>query len=262
MDLGLKGKAGIVTGASRGIGAEVARVLADEGADVALIARDAERLERIAEELRSGGTRAFAVAADLTSAQAVEHCMQDAIRKLGRVDILVNNAGSSPLGSFDKVTDEEWMQSFSLKPLGYVRAIRAVLPQMRSQHQGRIVNIAGAGGRWAVSEYVMGCMNSAVLHLTKSLAELLAPEGITVTAVNPGPTGPTDRMDKVFVAWAAHSGMELDAFKQQYMKRLPLQRIATTQEIARMIVLMASGLTEYATGGALQADGASARGVF
>ncbi len=262
MDLGLKGKAAIVTGASRGIGAEIARILAAEGANVALVARDAGRLEALARELQAGGTGAFPIAADMASARGVAGGMQDAIRQLGRVDILVNNAGSSPIGSLDKVADEDWLESFSLKPLGYVRAIRAVLPHMRAQHYGRIVNVAGAGGRWAVSEYVMGCMNSAVLHLTKSVAELVAPDGISVTAVNPGPTGPTDRMDKVFVAWAANLGMEVEAFKQQYLKNLPLRRIATTREIARLIVLMASDLAEYASGGALQADGVTTRGIF
>ena len=262
MDLGLKGKAAIVTGASRGIGAEIARVLAGEGADVALIARDVKRLEAVARELQAGGTRAFPIVADLSGARGVAEGIQGGIEKLGRIDILINNAGSSPIGSFDKVTDGEWLESFALKPLGYVRAIRAVLPQMRAQHRGRIVNVAGAGGRWAVSEYVMGCLNSAVLHLTKSVAELVAPDGISVTAVNPGPTGPTDRMDKVFVAWAAHLGMEVEAFKQQYINGLPLRRIATTNEIARLIVLMASDLTEYASGGALQADGVTTRGIF
>ncbi|MSQ71508.1 MAG: SDR family NAD(P)-dependent oxidoreductase [Betaproteobacteria bacterium] len=262
MDLGLKGKACIVTGASRGIGIEVARVLAGEGADVALLARDSKRLEAVAAEIRSGGTRAFPVVADLSTEQGVAEGMQSAIRQLGRVDVLINNAGSSPLGSFDKVTDADWLESFALKPMGYVRAIRAVLPAMRAQHRGRIVNVIGAGGRWAVAEYVMGSMNAAALHLTKSLAELLGPEGITVTAVNPGPTGPTERLDKVFKAWSAHHGRDEAEFKAEYIRGLPLRRMATTVEMARLIVLMASELTEYTTGGALQADGATARGVI
>ncbi len=262
MDLGMKGKTCIVTGASRGIGVEIASVLASEGADVALLARDRQRLESVAAALRAGGTRAFPVVADLATEQGVSEGMQSAVNALGRVDILINNAGSSPLGSFDKVSDAEWLESFALKPMGYVRAIRAVLPAMRAQRRGRIVNVVGAGGRWAVSEYVMGCMNAAVLHLTKSLAELLGPEGISVVAVNPGPTGPTDRMEKVFKAWAAHRGMGVEEFREEYVKSLPLRRMATTVEIARLIVLMASDLTEYTTGGALQADGATARGVI
>ena len=262
MELGIKGKMCIVTGGSRGIGLEVAQVLASEGADVALLARDGARLEAAASEIRKGGTRAFPVVADLSTEAGVTRGIEDAIKQLGRIDILINNAGSSPLGSFDKVTDQQWMDSFALKPMGYVRAIRAVLPHMRAQHSGRIVNVVGAGGRWAVSEYVMGCMNAAVLHLTKTVAELVAPDGISVTAVNPGPTGPTDRMEQVFTAWAAHLGMEVDAFRKQYINGLPLRRMASTTEIARLIVLMASDLTEYATGSALQADGASARGVI
>jgi 3-oxoacyl-[acyl-carrier protein] reductase len=262
MDLGLKGKACIVTGGSRGIGVEIARALVDEGANVAIIARDRARLEAVAKDLRRGASRVFAVAADLSTEHGVADGMRSAIEQLGRVDVLVNNAASSPLGSFDKVSDAEWMESFALKPMGYVRAIRAVLPAMRAQHYGRIVNVVGAGGRWAVAEYVMGCMNSAVLHLTKSLGELLGPDGITVTAVNPGPTGPTERFDKVMAAWSAHLGISEAAFRKKYEESLPLRRIASTAEIARLVVFMASDIAEYTTGGALQADGASARGVI
>ena len=262
MDLGLRGKTCIVTGASKGIGAAIARAFVNEGVDVALLARHREPLERLAEELRSLGGKAFVVTADLSTESGAASGIQQAAAQLGRIDILVNNAGSSPLGSFDKVSDQEWLETFALKPMGYVRTIRAALPFMRSQKKGRIVNVVGAGGRWAVAEYVMGCMNAAVLHLTKSLGELLAPEGITVTAINPGPTGPTERFDKVMAAWSTHLGMPEDEFRRKYERDLPLRRVANTTEVARMVVLMASDVTEYATGGALQADGASARGVF
>jgi 3-oxoacyl-[acyl-carrier protein] reductase len=216
----------------------------------------------VAVSLRPIGRTIVTVGADLSTEAGVNGAISAAISKLGGVDILINNAGSSPLGSFDKVSDQEWHESFALKPMGYVRAIRAVLPAMRAQRKGRIVNVIGAGGRWAVAEYVMGCMNSAVLHLTKSLGELLAPEGIIVTAVNPGPTGPTERFDKVLQAWSAHLGVGVEEFRVKYEQGLPMRRIATTTEIARMVVLMASEVTEYAAGGALQADGASARGVI
>jgi len=262
MDLGLRGKACIVTGASKGIGAEIARAFIEEGASVALIARHREPLEEVAKKLRALGGTVFVVTTDLATEDGGTRGIQQAAAELGRIDILVNNAGSSPLGSFDKVSDQEWMDTFALKPMGYVRTIRAALPFMRAQKKGRIVNVVGAGGRWAVAEYVMGCMNATVLHLTKSLGELLAPEGITVTAINPGPTGPTERFDRIMTAWAQHLGLPEEEFRRKYERDLPLRRIASTTEVARMVVLMASDVTAYATGGALQADGASARGVF
>ena len=235
MELGIKGKTCIVTGASRGIGLDIATVLAEEGADVAMIARDGAAMEQAAAALRRFGVRVFAVAADLATPEGVSGGIRAALEKLGRVDILINNAGSSTIGSFDQVSDAQWVSGMAVKPLGYVRACREIIPHMRANRAGRIVNVAGGGGRWATAEYVMGCLNAATLHFTKALAEELGPYGISVVAVNPGPTGPTARTDAAFAAWGAKTGTDPKLVEEKYLSGLPLRRMATTCNGAGMV---------------------------
>jgi NAD(P)-dependent dehydrogenase (short-subunit alcohol dehydrogenase family) len=263
MNLGLSGRAAIVTGASRGIGAAVASELVQEGVDVALIARNAASLEQLAAELsaRGDGAKAVAVAADLADGGASAAAISEAIERLGRVDILVNNAGASRGGSFDEIDDTAWTEAFELKLLGYVRTIRAVLPAMREQGHGRIVNVVGMAGRYATGDYVLGAFNAALLHLTKALAQDLASSGVSIAAVNPVMVD-TDRVRNLLEGRARKAGIDPAAFRDEFIKTLPLRRMASAEEMARLIVLMASPVTAYVTGSALQADGGMSTGVI
>jgi NAD(P)-dependent dehydrogenase (short-subunit alcohol dehydrogenase family) len=240
----------------------VARELAAEGADLALLARSGAALAELAGELEGRhGVRARAVPADLATADGAASGMDRAIEALDGVDVLVNAAGASPFGSFDRINDIDWYAGFNLKVMGYVRCTRAALARMREQGSGRIVNVVGMGGRYATPGYVLGALNAALLHLTKTLAELVAPDGITVVAVNPGLTK-TDRVHHAMRTWAEEEGVEVDDYARDYASRLPLRRLAAPEEVARLVVVMASDLSEYVTGSALQVDGASSRGVF
>jgi 3-oxoacyl-[acyl-carrier protein] reductase len=260
--LGLTGKRCVVTGASRGIGAMVARELACEGADLALLARSEPALVALAGELHDRyQVRAWPVPGDLSTAEGAASGVNRAIESLGGIDVLINGAGSSPFGSFDRVDDQDWYSSFDLKVMGYVRCTRAALPAMRAQRSGRIVNVVGMAGRYATPGYALGALNAALLHLTKSLAELVARDGITVVAVNPGLTE-TDRVRDAMRTWADEEGVELDAYARDYASRLPLRRLAAPEEVARLVVVLASEVSEYVTGSAVQVDGASTRGVF
>lgn len=263
MNLGLEGASCIVTGGSRGIGAEVGRALAAEGASVALVARDRPALSRVADEIRAEhAVEAFAVSADLSTPDGAESAMRDSIERLGGVDVLVNGAGASPFGSFDRIGDEEWAAGFDLKVMGYVRCARAVLPSMRAQGSGRIVNIVGMAGRYATPGYVLGALNAALLHLTKSLADLVARDGITVVAVNPGLTE-TGRMQEAMRVWAEVEGTDPAAYRKAYADaHIPLGRFASPSEVARLVALMASRATVYVTGSAIQVDGGAPRGAF
>jgi 3-oxoacyl-[acyl-carrier protein] reductase len=263
MNLGLEGTSCIVTGGSRGIGAEVGRALAAEGANVALVARDGTALGRVADEIRSEhGVEAFAVSADLGTPEGAETGLASAIEGLGGVDVLVNGAGASPFGSFDRISDQDWAASFDLKVMGYVRCIRGVLPTMREQGSGRIVNVVGMAGRYATPRYVLGALNAALLHLTKSLADLLAPDGITVVAVNPGLTE-TTRMQEAMDVWAEEEGTDPAAYRKAYAEdQIPLGRFASPKEVARVVALMASETAGYVTGSAIQVDGGAPRGAF
>ena len=261
MNLGLRGRKVVVTGASRGIGRATAEQFAAEQCDLALVARTDAAILELATKLREGGVNAVAISADVSSSGGAKGAIDEARRQLGTVDVLVNNAGTSPFGSFDVIDDAAWTAAFELKLLGYVRCIRAVLPLMRAQRSGTIINVVGTAGRNATPGYVLGAFNAALLHLTKSVAELVVEEGIRVVAINPGFTN-TARATTAMRLWAAEEGMDEESYTRQFVSDLPLGRFAEPDEIARMIVLLASDVMAPATGSALQADTGAAKGHF
>ncbi|MFN8025357.1 MAG: SDR family oxidoreductase [Acidimicrobiia bacterium] len=256
MDLGLQGKRAIVTGGSRGIGAATAAVLRAEGAEVAVIGRDRAALDAVVAE-----HGVHAVVGDLASADGVTGAVDACIAALGGVDILVNNAGASPGGSLDVVTDEQWQETFDLKFMGYVRCTRAVLPAMRAQHYGRIVNVGGTGLLRAQSGYALASLAAGLVHFTRATAELVGPDGITVTMVHPGPTL-TERLQSMLAGGAARAGTDVDTFARDVVgKGLPLGRVGTPEEVAATIALLCAAPTEWITGGGLTIDGGAAQGV-
>jgi 3-oxoacyl-[acyl-carrier protein] reductase len=263
MELGLSGKRCIVTGASRGIGAATAEVLAAEGAHVALLARSAGELRERALALeKAHGVRALPVAVDLSRADELAGAMAGAIEGLGGVDVLVNNAGASPFGSLEQIDDATWQASIDLKLLGYVRAIRAVLPRMRAQRSGRIVNVLGSAGITASEAYALGCLNSALAHVTRGAALLAARDGIAAVAVHPGPTA-TERLLGGMQAAARAAGLATEAYVEKFgRENVPLGRIAQPEEVAKMIAVLASDAASFVTGTALQVDGSVTRGVL
>jgi 3-oxoacyl-[acyl-carrier protein] reductase len=258
VELGLVGRRAIVTGASAGIGAATALALAAEGARVGVVARREERLRAVAEEL---GPTAVVAAGDLSTAVGVAATIDACVEGLGGVDVLVNNAGSSPTGTIDDVGDEQWQGAFDLKVMGYVRCMRRVLPSMRAQHFGRIINVGGAAGLHATPGYVLAALNAAIVHLTRSTAEHVGGDGITVVSLHPGPTL-TDRMHELVGKAAADAGMTVEEFAAQRVgPRLPLGRVGTPEEVAQMIVVLASDVAAWMTGGGVSIDGGAARGV-
>src|SRR2546422_963852 len=157
MDLELKEKIALVTGASRGIGRAIARGLAAEGARVALCARDKATLETAAAEIaRETRAEPFIVAGDLSRLEEVERVAREVHRRFGRIDILVNNAGAIRGGDFLTIPDAQWADDWSLKLLGYIRVARAVFPLMRAQGGGRIINVVGAAARNPTTGYLPG----------------------------------------------------------------------------------------------------------
>jgi len=188
---------------------------------------------------------------------ALEQC----VAALGGVDILVNNAGASPGGTFDDVTDDQWYESFDLKLMGYVRCMRAVLPAMREQGYGRIVNVGGTGVLRASPGYALAALGAALVHLTRSTAELVGPDGVTVTMVHPGPTM-TERLRGMLTRAAERAGTDIDAFARDVVgKALPLGRVGSPEEVAAMITILCSEQAAWITGGGLTIDGGAAQGI-
>lgn len=192
MDLELTGKRALVTGGSRGIGKQVARQLALEGADVAIVARDQERLDVAAKEIASeSGRRVFGVKVDTRIDDSVHEMADNVVRELGGIDILVNCAaqpgGQGPAPRFDSVTADYFLDEMNTKVMGYLRCVQAVAPFMIRDGWGRIVNVSGLAAR-STGAIVGSARNIAVTALTANLAAELAPHGIGVNVVHPGLT--------------------------------------------------------------------------
>src|SRR5882672_22699 len=214
MDLGLRGKHAIVTGGSLGIGKAIARELAREGVDVAIVARTKDRLEAAAKALSAEtGRRVIALAADVTSREQVDAMVAQAAAQLGGLHILVNS-GSAPGGSatatgpIESIVDEDLLQDFNVKYVGALRCARAVIPYMKEQRWGRIINISGTNARNA-GNLSGGARNTSLVHLSKTLAVQVGKFGITVNCIHPGTTR-TERTPRLLAARAKELGVAFD----------------------------------------------------
>jgi NAD(P)-dependent dehydrogenase (short-subunit alcohol dehydrogenase family) len=251
MDLELTGRRAIVTGGSRGIGKAIARVLAAEGADVALAARDVEVLTRAAAELAAAsGRTVIGVATDTRSDAAVQGMVAEVVERLGGVDILVNCAATPNTGP---IPDSALAGELDVKLLGYLRCARAVAPHMAAQGWGRIVNVSGLAARQAGS--VAGSVrNVAVAALTKNLADELGPSGINVTVVHPGMTR-TERSPDTFARMAAAAGSDAGAVEAGFAASTSIGRIIDAAEVADVVAFLASPRSVAITGDAIAVGG-------
>ncbi len=263
MDLELVGKTALVTGASTGIGEAVAQRLAAEGMAVVIVGRDASSLRTAAAAIeRECGRPIVPIAADLARPDESLRVVELAHRELGRIDALVNNAGSIRMGAFLEMPDEAWLEDWQLKPLGYVRLIRAVFPLMTAQGGGRIVNIAGLAARNPPPQYVSGgAANAAIVNFTKSLADLGAPHRILVNAVSPGAVR-TRRLEAQIAARAARSGRSVDEVWAERDASHPLGRMARPADVADLIAFLVSARASFISGVCVTIDGSASRGVW
>ncbi len=263
MDLGLRGKTALVTGGSKGIGRAVARTLAAEGVRVAICSRDANALKQTAADIeRATSGHVDVVPGDLSQRGEITRVAAEALTRLGRLDVLVNNAGAIKGGDFLATPDEEWLEGWSLKLLGYIRMAREVLPHMQRQGGGRIVNVVGAAARNPAPTYMMGgTANAALINFTKALADLGARSKVLVTGVSPGPVK-TERWDSLMAQQAKAAGQDLETYVRERSQELPLGRIALPEEVADVVCFLASERASFLTGITITVDGGITRGVY
>lgn len=271
MDLGLKGKNAIVTGGSQGIGKAIARELAREGVSVAIVARKKDQLEAVAKELSAEtGGRVIGLVADVTSKEQVEAMVAQAATQLGGLHILVNS-GSSPggstnaIGPIETVVDEELILDFNTKYVGALRCARAVIPHLKKQGWGRIINISGTNARNA-GNLSGGARNASLVHMTKTLAVQLGRFGITVNCVHPGTTR-TERTPRVMAARAAELGVTAEeAEKRTYAPDAPrsnaICRMVDAAEVAYVTAFLASDRSWAICGELVVATGGAGRSVY
>jgi 3-oxoacyl-[acyl-carrier protein] reductase len=270
MDLGLSGRACLVTGASRGIGRVTARMLCAEGADVLLVARSEDRLLEAADECASSGHaaggRAESLAADVTEPDAAARIVSEADERLGQLDVLVNNAGTAKWRDLDEVPDEDWYAAWEVNVMAPLRLMRAAAPAMRERGWGRIVNVSSTSGKRpssSMAEYSVA--KAAELSLSRLFADRYAPHNVLVNAICPGPVkselwmeegGLLDQSKEL----AGHPSRE-EALDAAGSKR-PIGRLAEPEEIAAAIVFLCSEHASYTSGAAWSVDGGTVQVII
>lgn len=251
MDLHLRDKTALVTGASKGIGAEVATVLAEEGCHVHLAARDRAKLEALADKLRGAHKREVTVhEVDLRTEAGVKALAE----KAADVDILVNNAGDIPGGSLEKVNAETWRHAWNLKVFGYIDLTRAIYTRMEARKSGVVVNVIGAAGERFDYDYIAGSTgNAALMAFSRALGSRSLDHGVRVVGLNPGPVQ-TDRI-VTLMKTRAKNVLGDESKWEELMKKMPGGRPATTREIANAVTFLASDCSGYTTGVVVTVDG-------
>ncbi len=261
MDFGLKGKAALVTGGSRGIGRASALALAEQGVDVAICGRTRETLDEAVAEIEAKGVRAWGYEADVSRLQDIQRFVADASAAAGGVDILINNAVTSIPAPFDEQTDEDWQYHINVKLMAYIRCAREVLPFMREKRWGRIVNIGGMTARIAAPLRVTnGIVNAGVANFTKQLSGQVAAQNITVNCAHPGSTL-TERMLKNFERRARDAGVGVDAIIAETVAAIPMGRLIAPEDLAATVLYFCSPLADIVTGQAIAVDGGSGESV-
>jgi NAD(P)-dependent dehydrogenase (short-subunit alcohol dehydrogenase family) len=251
MDLNLQGKTALVTGASKGIGLAVAKVLAAEGCNLHLVARGKETLEAAREAIRKRHQIAVALhPLDLSLSESVGQ-LAESCRD---IDILINNAGAIPGGTLAMIDEARWRAAWDLKVFGYINLTRAFLAQMAERGRGVIVNVVGLAGEKMDAGYVAGSAgNASLIAFTKAVGSTSLDKGVRVVGCNPGPVE-TDRIVTLMKTRAERELGDADRW-QEYLQKLPLGRAAKAEEVADLVAFLASDRASYISGTVHNIDG-------
>lgn len=257
MNLYLEGKSVIVMAASKGLGRATAELFAEEGAKVIITSRNLEELKQTATEIKLKTVHAQVDyhVCDVTKADDIKKVVAYTIEKHGAVDVLINNAGGPPAGLFDQFTDEDWQAAFELNLLSYVRAIREVLPHMREQGGGHILNFASSSIKQSLDNLLLSnTFRAGVVGLAKSLSQELAQDNILINTLGPGRIA-TARLAQLDQKKAERLKKSYEDVQTSEQEAIPLGRYGEPEEFARQAVFLCSGANTYVTGQALLVDG-------
>jgi 3-oxoacyl-[acyl-carrier protein] reductase len=263
MDLGLKGRVAIVAAASKGLGLAVATELAKEGAEVAICARNAERLESAMKSIRdASGSTVYSEAFDVTDTARVGQFVAAVEKKFERVDICVTNAGGPPAKPFLDVTIDQWRAAVDMTLLSTVYFAREVLPRMQKNKWGRLVTITSNSVKQPMDNLVLSnSIRAAVTGLAKTLANEFGPHGITVNNVCPGFTR-TDRLLELADARAASTGETREKIFERWAAQIPLGRVGEPAEFAAVVAFLVSERASYVNGVSVAVDGGAVKSLL
>jgi 3-oxoacyl-[acyl-carrier protein] reductase len=245
----------IIGGASKGLGKGCAESLAKAGIDIVICARNKEKVEESASEIRSFGVNVFPLAVDMSSAADNELIVQETLKKFGRVDILVNNSGGPPAGNFKEFSDEDWMNAFHSVLMYAIRMTKLTLPHMQKNSWGRIINIASLSVKEPAETLVLSnVFRSGLVAFSKSISKELIKSNITINTLCPG-AFKTDRAKELIQKAAESSGRTPDQVEQENMQKLPLGRYQTPEELGAFAAFLCSDIAGGITGTTIQVDG-------
>lgn len=254
MDLGIKDRVALVTGSTRGIGRACAEVLQEEGVHLVITGRDKARLDAAVEDFSRNG-RVIGVCVDFEKDEEVGALFDKIKAEYGRLDILVNVAATVLPADFLSITEQKWVSLFEEKVNMYARTLRRAIPIFQAQKFGRIVNISGVAARQPhYTTLTVGLNNSAILNLTKSLANEFSKDGININAIIPHIID-TDRQAETMKMWADITGQPEEEVRAERIAKVPLRRMGKPEEVGNAVAFLVSDRASFITGAALHVDG-------
>lgn len=263
VDFGLSGKTALVGGASRGIGRAVAMAFAIEGCNVAICARTPDALEATAEEIRQEtGAQVLAQVCDMAEAEQIKSLIKETVAHFKRLDIVVNNAGGPPTGTFETLSDDYWQHALDQNLMSVVRTTREALPHLKRAGSGRVINITSVAVKQPIDMLMLSnAARLAVVGLAKTLSREVAAEGITVNNVCPGNIA-TERLISLIEQRASAMGASLEKAVSVEEARIPTGFLGQPEDVASLVVFLASEQARYINGTTIQVDGGSTTAVF
>lgn len=258
MELGLKGKRAIVMAASRGLGFASALGLAREGCRLIVCSRDRARIEAAAAAIaKDTGAEVKALVADVSSASEAKRLVDAAVAAYGGLEIVVHNAGGPPAGETLQMTEEQWQKAFEQNLLSFTRIVGAAAPEMKKAGYGRVLTIASSSIKQPIPNLALSnALRAGVWGIAKTLSRELAPQGILVNVIAPGRID-TERIAELDQANAQKSGKSIEDVRKASVGSIPLGRLGRPEELANLVVFLASEAGSYITGQAITVDGAA-----
>lgn len=258
MDFGLKGKRALVLAASRGLGYASALGLAREGCKLVICSRDQARIEAAADAIRKAtGAEVKALVADVSSGTEAKRLVDAAVQAYGGLEIVVHNAGGPPAGETLAMSDEQWQKAFEQNLLSFTRITAAAVPEMKKAGYGRILTIASSSIKQPIPNLALSnALRAGVWGTAKTLSRELAPLGILVNVIAPGRID-TERIAELDAANATKSGKSVEDVRKASVASIPLGRLGRPEELANLVVFLASQAGSYITGQAITVDGAA-----